>query len=104
MAYSVSRLTREMGIRMAIGASRGDVLRLVLGQGAALVLIGVALGSGLGVLLSPLLRSQLVGVNPRDPGVFVVVPLLLSTVSLMACYVPARRAARTHPLTALRQE
>ncbi|HXA06864.1 MAG TPA: ABC transporter permease [Bryobacteraceae bacterium] len=104
IAYSVSRRTREIGIRMAVGASRADVLRLVLGQGAALVLIGVALGSGLGVLLSPLLRSQLVGVNPRDPGVFLAVPLLLSTVSLLACYVPARRAARTHPLSALRQE
>jgi predicted permease len=104
IAYSVSRRTREIGIRMAIGANRSEVLRLILRQGAALTLIGVALGSGLALLLSPVLRSQLVGVNPRDPVVFLSVPLLLSTVSLLACYVPARRAARTHPLSALRQE
>jgi len=104
IAYSVSRRTREIGIRMAIGAGRGEVLRLVLRQGAMLTLIGVALGSGLALLLSPVLRSQLVGVNPRDPVVFLAVPLLLSTISLLACYAPARRAAQTHPLGALRQE
>ena len=75
-----------------------------LRQGAVLTLIGVALGSGLAFLLSPVLRSQLVGVNPRDPVVFLAVPVLLSAVSLLACYVPARRAAQTHPLSALRQE
>jgi macrolide transport system ATP-binding/permease protein len=104
IAYSVSRRTREIGIRMAIGADRGEVLRLILRQGAALTLIGVALGSGLSLLLTPLLRSQLVGVGPRDPVVFLAVPLLLATVSLLASYVPARRAARIQPLSALRQE
>jgi putative ABC transport system permease protein len=67
-------------------------------------MIGVVLGSGLSLLLTPVLQGQLVGVNPRDPMVFLAVPLLLSTVSLLACYVPARRAAGTHPLSALRQE
>jgi ABC-type antimicrobial peptide transport system permease subunit len=104
IAYSVSRRTREIGIRMAIGADRGEVLRLVLRQGARLTMIGVALGSALALVLSPVLQGQLVGVNPRDPMVFLAVPLLLSTVSLLACYVPAHRAARTHPLSALRQE
>jgi ABC-type antimicrobial peptide transport system permease subunit len=104
IAYSVSRRTREIGIRMAIGADRGEVLRLVLRQGAGLTMIGVALGSALALVLSPVLQGQLVGVNPRDPMVFLAVPLLLSTVSLLACYVPAHRAARTHPLSALRQE
>jgi macrolide transport system ATP-binding/permease protein len=104
IAYSVSRRTREIGIRMAIGADRSEVLRLVLRQGASLTMIGVVVGSGLALVLSPVLQGQLVGVNPRDPMVFLAVPLLLSAVSLLACYVPARRAARTHPLNALRQE
>ncbi|MBZ5591210.1 MAG: ABC transporter permease [Acidobacteriia bacterium] len=104
IAYSVSRRTREIGIRMAVGADPGEVLRLILRQGAALTLIGVALGSGLAILISPVLRSQLVGVNPRDPLVFLAVPILLSGVSLLACYVPARRAAHVQPVSALRQE
>jgi len=104
IAYSVSRRTREIGIRIAIGADHGAVLQLVLRQGAALTLIGVVLGSCLAILVSPVLQSQLVGVNPRDPVVFLAVPILLCTVSLLACYIPARRAARTHPLSALRQE
>ena len=104
IAYSVSRRTREIGIRMAIGADRGGVLRLILKQGAGLSLIGVALGSGAAILLTPVLQSQLVGVNPRDPLVFLTVPLLLCGVSLLACYVPARRAAQVEPLNALRHE
>jgi macrolide transport system ATP-binding/permease protein len=104
IAYSVSRRTREIGIRMAIGANRSQVIQLVLRQGAALTLFGVLLGSGLALLLMPVLKGLLVGVNPRDPLVFLSVPVLLAAVSLLACYVPARRAARTHPLSALRQE
>jgi ABC-type antimicrobial peptide transport system permease subunit len=104
IAYSVSRRTREIGIRMAIGADRGEVLRLILRQGMILTLIGVALGSGAAILLSPVLQSQLVGVNPRDPLVFLAVFLLLSGISLLACYVPARRAAQVQPLSALRHE
>ncbi|HEV3196685.1 MAG TPA: FtsX-like permease family protein, partial [Bryobacteraceae bacterium] len=104
VAYSVSRRTREIGIRIAIGAGRRDVLRLVLRQGAVLSLTGVALGLGLALSAAPVLRSQLVGVSPRDLSVFLAVPLLLAGVSLMACYVPARRAASIEPLTALREE
>jgi macrolide transport system ATP-binding/permease protein len=104
IAYSVSRRTREIGIRMAIGAGRRDVLRLVLRQGAVLSLTGVALGLGLALSAAPVLQSQLVGVSPRDLSVFLAVPLLLAGVSLLACYVPARRAAGVEPLTALREE
>jgi macrolide transport system ATP-binding/permease protein len=104
VAYSVSRRTREIGIRVAIGAGRRDVLRLILRQGAVLTLSGVALGLGLALPVAPLLRSQLVGVSPWDLSVFLAVPLLLAGVSLMACYVPARRAAGIRPLNALREE
>jgi predicted permease len=104
IAYSVSRRTREIGIRMAIGAGSGEVLRMVLRQGGALILTGLALGLGLAVLLAPALRSLLVGVSPWDPAVFLAVPLLLTAVSLLACYAPARRAARVQPLDALRNE
>jgi len=104
IAYAVSRRTREIGIRMAIGADRRGVLRLILRQGAGLILTGVVLGSAAAMLLSPVLGSQLVGISPRDPLVFVAVPLLLAAVSLLACYVPARRAAGVQPLLALRHE
>jgi len=104
IAYSVSRRTREIGVRMAIGADRRDVLRLVLRQGAVLILTGVAVGLGLALALAPVLQSQLVGVGPRDLSVFLGVPLVLTGVSLLACYVPARRAASVEPLTALREE
>jgi putative ABC transport system permease protein len=89
---------------MAIGAGSGEVLRMVLRQGGALILTGLALGLGLAVLLAPALRSLLVGVSPWDPAVFLAVPLLLTAVSLLACYAPARRAARVQPLDALRNE
>jgi len=104
IAYSVSRRTREIGIRMAIGAGSGDVLRMVLRQGGALILTGVALGLVLALLFAPVLGSLLVGVSPRDPAVFLAVPLVLAAVGLLACYVPARRAASVQPLVALRNE
>ena len=104
VAYSVSRRTREIGIRMAIGADAGDVARLVLRQGMWLTVIGAAIGLALALLASRLLGSLLVGVSARDPGVYIAVPLLLAAVSLLACYVPARRAARIDPLLALRQD
>ena len=104
IAYSVSRRTREIGIRMAIGADPGSVARLVLQQGMKLTGIGAAIGLVLSLLASQLLASLLVGVSPRDPEVYVAVPLLLAAISLLACYVPARRAARIDPLLALRQD
>jgi predicted permease len=104
IAYSVSRRTREIGIRMAIGADPGSVARLVLRQGMKLTAIGGAIGLVLSLLASQVLGSLLVGVSARDPEVYVAVPLLLAAISLLACYIPARRAARIDPLLALRQD
>jgi predicted permease len=104
IACSVSRRTREIGIRMAIGADPGSVARLVLRQGMKLTAIGGAIGLVLSLLASQVLGSLLVGVSARDPEVYVAVPLLLAAISLLACYVPARRAARIDPLLALRQD
>ena len=104
IAYSVSRRTREIGIRMAIGADPGSVARLVLRQGMKLTGIGAAIGLTLSLLVSQLLASLLVGVSTRDPEVYVTVPLLLAAISFLACYIPARRAARIDPLLALRQD
>ena len=104
IAYSVSRRTREIGIRIAVGADPSSVARLVLQQGMKLTIIGVGIGLSLSLLASRLLGSLLVGVSARDPFVYVVVPLLLAAISLLACYVPARRAARVDPLVALRQD
>lgn len=104
IAYSVSRRTREIGIRMAIGADPGSVARLVLRQGMLLTSLGVAIGLGLSLLASEVLGSLLVGVSARDPGVYIAVPFVLGSISLLACYIPARRAARIDPLLALRQD
>jgi putative ABC transport system permease protein len=104
IAYSVSRRTREIGIRMAVGADRRDVLRMVLRQGAVLILTGAGLGLSLAFLLAPAFQSQLVGTSSRDPAVFLAVMLVVLGVGLAACYVPARRAARVEPFDALRQE
>lgn len=104
IAYSVSRRTREIGIRIAVGADPGAVARLVLRQGMVLTLSGMAIGLTLTLLASPLLTSLLAGVSARDPWVYLSVPLILAAISLLACYLPARRAARIDPLLALRQE
>jgi predicted permease len=104
ISYSVSRRTREIGIRIAVGADPSSVARLILRQGMKLTIIGVGIGLTLSLLASRLLGSLLVGVSARDPFVYVVVPLLLAGISLFACYVPARRAARVDPLVALRQD
>jgi putative ABC transport system permease protein len=104
VAYSVAQRTREIGLRMALGAGRGRIAALVMGQGARLA----AVGAGLGLLLTPLLtlalRSELFGVGPFDALTFASVALLLAIVALLACYVPARRAARIDPMAALRSE
>ena len=104
IAYSVSRRTREIGIRIAIGANPSSVARLILRQGMKLTIIGVGIGLTLSLVASRLLGSLLVGVSARDPFVYVAVSLLLAGISLLACYVPARRAARVDPLVALRQD
>jgi predicted permease len=104
MSFSVARRTREMGIRVALGASPGDVFRLVLRQGMTLVVAGVAIGLVAAAMVMRLLASFLYGVSTTDAFTFTAVPVLLSLIALLACYVPARRATKVEPLIALRYE
>jgi len=104
LAYSVSQRTRELGLRMALGAQRSQILRLVIGQGTALAVVGIILGLGGAFALTRVMRTLLFGVEPSDPLTFVAVSLLLLAIALLACWLPARRAARVHPMEALRYE
>jgi putative ABC transport system permease protein len=104
IAYSVVQRTQEIGIRMAIGAQRRDVLELVLRGGLKLVLIGVAFGLAGSLALTRILRSQLFGVTAHDPFTFVTIAALLLVVATLACLLPALRATRVDPLVALRAE
>ena len=103
-AYSVARRTREIGIRMALGAAPGVVQTMILREGAAMIGAGVGLGLLLGLGLGQLLSSMLYKVSPVDPVTFLAAPLVLGLAALLACYLPARRATRVNPLTALRAE
>jgi putative ABC transport system permease protein len=102
--YSVAQRTREIGIRLALGAQRSDVFRLVVGQGLVLALIGVAVGSAGAFALTRLITGLLYGVSPTDGFTFGLVSLLVTGVAMLACYLPARRATRVDPLVALRYE
>jgi putative ABC transport system permease protein len=104
LAYSVSQRTRELGVRVTLGASTRQVLGLVVGQGLTLTMTGVVIGLVLAALGTPLARSLLFNVSPFDPFSFIAVSLLLVAVALMASYVPARRAMKVDPVVALRQE
>ncbi|MHB8484285.1 MAG: ABC transporter permease [Candidatus Acidiferrales bacterium] len=104
ISYSMSQRTRELGIRIALGAQERDVMRLVMGQGARLAVIGVSVGIVAGLALTQLMRSLLYGVSAADPLTFAGVAILLTAVAILACYIPARRAMRTDPIVALRYE
>jgi putative ABC transport system permease protein len=104
VAYAAARRTREFGIRMALGARSGDVLRLVLGEGLKLTAAGLAIGIVAALALTRLLTKLLFGVEPTDPLTIVAVAVLLACVATLACWLPAHRATRIHPTEALRIE
>ncbi len=104
LAYTAARRAHEIGIRMALGAERGDVIKLVLRMGLRLVILGVLIGVAASLALARVISSQLWGVSAYDPATLATVPLLLLLTGLVACWVPARRASRVDPLVALRYE
>jgi len=104
IAYSVRQSTREIGIRVALGARRGQVFRLVIGQGMVLAVAGLALGAAGAMATTRLLGNMLFEISPRDPGTFAAAASLLAATALLACWLPARRAMRVDPASALRHE
>jgi putative ABC transport system permease protein len=104
LAYLVTLRRHEFGVRLALGAQSGSLLRLVLRQGLALAAIGIAIGLFGSIMLTRVLETLLFGVSTRDAKTFLVVAILLLVAALVACYVPARRAARADPIAALRAE
>jgi putative ABC transport system permease protein len=104
LAYAVSLRTQEIGVRMALGAKPGQVMRMVLGEGAALTAVGLAIGVAGSLGATRYLRGLLFGVAPLDPSTFILAAGLFACVAMLASYVPARRATRTDPSTALRAE
>jgi putative ABC transport system permease protein len=104
LSYSVAQRTREIGVRVALGAERRDVLRLVVGTGLRWAVVGITAGLAAATLLTRLMRELLYGVGSTDPATFFVVTIILATSVLAACYLPARRAAGVDPMVALRRE
>ena len=104
MSYSVAQRTQEIGIRMALGAQRSDVLKMAVGQGLRLVLIGIVIGLAVAFGLTRVMASLLFGVSATDPATFVTISLVLVSVAVLASYIPALRAARIDPMVALRYQ
>jgi putative ABC transport system permease protein len=102
VSYSVTERTQEIGVRMALGASRRDVLWMVVGRSAALVLVGVVLGTGASLALASVLQRMLFEISPRDPATLTVIAVVLTVVGILAAAVPARRATRVDPIVAMR--
>jgi putative ABC transport system permease protein len=104
MAYSVTQRTNEIGIRMALGANSGDVMKMIIREGSSIVVLGLAVGLAGAFGLTRLLASLLFGVGVSDPLTFAGVSILLAIVAMLACYLPARRATKVDPMIALRAE
>ena len=104
VAYAVTERTHEIGVRLALGAQRRDVMAMIVAQGMAMAAAGAAVGVVSALLLTRLMKSLLFGVSAADPITFAAIPLLLAAVAFVACYLPARRATRVDPLAALRTE
>jgi ABC-type antimicrobial peptide transport system permease subunit len=104
LAFQVSRRTQEIGIRLALGAQRDDVLRLIIGRGAILAIVGTLTGCAAALAVTRYVQSFLFGVKPADPATLIVVAALLVGIALIASYIPARRAAKVDPMVALRYE
>ena len=104
MLYMVRQRTRELGVRLALGARTSDVLLLVAGHGARVTLVGVSIGAAAALVLARVLGSMLYGVTPTDPQAVVVTSLVLMGAAIIACYVPARRAMRVDPVNTLRAD
>jgi putative ABC transport system permease protein len=102
VSYAASQRTQEIGLRMALGASRGEIMRLVLGRGLVLVAIGLGVGLAAALSVSHLVANLLFSVSPVDPATFLGVPMVLGTMAILASYVPAFRATRIDPAIALR--
>jgi putative ABC transport system permease protein len=104
VSYTTAQRTAEIGVRVALGAQRADVLRLIVGQGMRPIVAGVLLGTAGALALTRLLNGVLYEITPGDPPTYVAMTLLMTVVALVACWLPARRAVRVDPVSALRQE